>query len=128
MYKHLLLVARGLNKHTMEDSKSKEVQPSITGGQQPIIIQQSQTSKTNSKGVIGFVCSLLTMILCWIPLLGILLGIISFIFSILGLSKEPKGLAIAGLIISIVAIPFVVLYQILFGSMLTSLIPYIKPL
>ena len=112
----------------MEDSKSKEVQPSITGGQQPIIIQQSQTSKTNSKGVIGFVCSLLTMILCWIPLLGILLGIISFIFSILGLSKEPKGLAIAGLIISIVAIPFVVLYKILFGSMLISLIPYIKPL
>lgn len=30
MYKHLLLVARGLNKHTMENSKSKEVQPSIT--------------------------------------------------------------------------------------------------
>lgn len=112
----------------MEDSKSKEVQPSIIGGEQPIIIQQSQASKTNSKGVIGFVCSLLTIILCWVPLLGILLGIISFIFSILGLSKEPKGLAIAGLIISIVAIPFVVLYQILFGSMLTSLIPYIKPL
>ena len=121
MYKHLLLVARGLNKHTMEDSKLKEVQPSMTGGQQPIIIQQS---KTNSKGVVGFVCSLLTMILCWIPLLGILLGIISFIFSILGLSKEPKGLAIAGLIISIVAIPFVVLYQILFGSILKSLLPY----
>ena len=80
MYKHLLLVARGLNKHTMEDSKSKEVQPSITGGQQPIIIQQS---KTNSKGVVGFVCSLLTMILCWIPLLGILLGIIrSVLFKI----------------------------------------------
>ena len=55
------------------------------------------------------------------------LGIISFIFSILGLSKEPKGLAIAGLIISIVAIPFVVLYQILFGSILKSLL-YIKPL
>lgn len=119
------MVARGLNKHTMEDFKLKEVQPSITGGQKPIIIQQS---KTNSKGVVGFVCSLLTIILCWVPLLGILLGIISFIFSILGLSKGPKGLAIAGLIISIVAIPFVVLYQILFGSMLTSLIPYIKPL
>ena len=123
MYKHLLLVARGLNKHTMEDSKLKEVQPSITVGQQPIIIQQSQTSKTNSKGVIGFVCSLLTIILCWVPLLGILLGILGFIFSILGLSKEPKGLAIAGLIISIVAIPFVAFYQVLFGSMLTALIP-----
>ena len=53
---------------------------------------------------------------------------ISFIFSILGLSKEPKGLAIAGLIISIVAIPFVVLYQILFGSILKSLLPYFNML
>lgn len=90
----------------MENSDFKEVQTSTIKEQQPIIIQQP---KTNNKGVVGFVCSLLTVFLFWIPLLGTVLGIIGFIFSILGISKEPKGLAIAGLIISIIMLPVVLI-------------------
>jgi hypothetical protein len=68
-----------------------------------IIINQ-QASSSNGAGTAGFVLALISLFLGWIPFLGWLLWLLGLIFSLVGLSKKPKGLAIAGLIISLIGI------------------------
>lgn len=55
-------------------------------------------------GVAGFVLSLVGLVLCWVPLLNVILCTLGFIFSFIGvcLPRRRKGLAIAGLIITLV--------------------------
>lgn len=57
----------------------------------------AETSSTNGMGLTGFILSLISLIGC----AGIL-SPFSLIFSLIGLQKEPKGFAIAGLVLSII--------------------------
>ena len=54
----------------------------------------------NGMGIAGFVLALLGVILCWVPILGWILWLLGLIFSIIGMCRKPKGLAIAGLVLS----------------------------
>ncbi|SHI87110.1 hypothetical protein [Pseudozobellia thermophila] len=66
---------------------------------QTIIITR-QESKSNGTGTAGFVLALIALFLGWIPFLGWILWLLGVILSIIGLFKKPRGLAIAGVIIS----------------------------
>ncbi|MCL2561561.1 MAG: hypothetical protein FWE10_04495 [Rikenellaceae bacterium] len=80
---------------------------------QTVIITQPNPS--NGLGTAGFVCALIALVLCWVPVLGWILWLVGLVLSCVGLSKRPKGLAIAGLVISL----FVLLLLILvMGAML----------
>jgi len=59
-------------------------------------------------GTAGFVLSLVSVFIGWVPLIGWLIWILSVIFSFIGLFRQPRGLAIAGVIISLVLIPMIV--------------------
>ena len=67
---------------------------------QTIIINHEAPKKSNGLGTAGFVLALLGLILCWIPVLDWILWLLGLIFSIIGVFRQPKGLAIAGLVIS----------------------------
>lgn len=77
-------------------------------GQQTVIVNQIER-KTNGMGTAGFVLALITLFLGWIPILGWLTWLLGLIFSLVGISREPKGLAIAGLVISLINIILIVL-------------------
>jgi len=61
-------------------------------------------SFSNVIGTFGFVLALMTAFLCWVPVLGWILGwilwILGFVFSLAGVFKKPMGFAIAGLVLS----------------------------
>ena len=78
---------------------------------QTIIIQK----KGNGLGTAGFVLSLTGLILCWVAILGFILWLLGAIFSVIGVFKAPRGLAIAGCIISGILI-------ILFATALATVI------
>jgi hypothetical protein len=64
-----------------------------------------QVPQKNGAGTAGFVLALLGVIFCWIPFLGWILWLVGLIFSIIGVCyRKPKGLAIAGLILSFIGI------------------------
>lgn len=67
--------------------------------QQHVIVQQ-MVSPSNGLGIAGFVLGLLGLI----PVIGLLFGALGFIFSFIGLFKSPRGLAIAGFILSIISV------------------------
>ncbi|MDR1417233.1 MAG: hypothetical protein LBJ57_07450 [Prevotellaceae bacterium] len=68
---------------------------------QTIIINQA-TSESNGVGTAGFVLALIAIFFGWIPVLGWVLWTIGLILSFVGVLKSPRGLAITGLVISVI--------------------------
>ena len=81
---------------------------------QTIIINQSE-KKSNGTGTAGFVLALIAIFLGWVPVLGWVVWFLGLILSFVGVFKQPKGLAIAGLVISLIGI---ILMLTVFASIL----------
>lgn len=60
--------------------------------------------KGNGVGTAGFVIALIGLIFCWVPVLDWLLWLLGLILSIVGVFKTPRGLAIAGIVISFLGV------------------------
>lgn len=71
--------------------------------------------RSNGLGTAGFVLSLLGLIFCWVPILDFILVFLGFLFSFIALFKRnaTKGLAVAGLILSLVAAALVAVLVVL---------------
>lgn len=80
---------------------------------QTVII--NQVKKSNGLGTAGFVLALVAIFLGWVPVLGWILWLLGLIFSFIGVFRMPKGLAIAGLVISFIGI---ILLLVVFGALL----------
>lgn len=80
-----------------------EQQTNPTNGQ--TIIIQNESPKSNGIGTAGFVLALIAFFIGWIPIIGQIFGffiwLLGLIFSFIGIFRKPKGLAIAGLVISL---------------------------
>lgn len=74
--------------------------------QQTVIVQQTE-KQTNGIGTAGFILAIVTLFLGWIPVFGWILWALGLILSAIGMTKNPKGLAIAGLVISLIGIIFI---------------------
>mgnify|MGYP001029120375 CR=1 FL=1 len=72
---------------------------------QTIIINQ-QEKNSNGVGTAGFVISLIALFLGWIPIFGWILWLLGLVLCFVGVFKAPKGMAIAGLVISLIGIIF----------------------
>lgn len=77
----------------------------------PPIFQQPQPQsprgrRKNGMGTAGFVLSLLALVLSWVPVVDVIFFLLGLIFSIVGVSlkNRKKGLAIAGLVISVIVL------------------------
>lgn len=80
-----------------------------------IVTHQSQS---NGIGTAGFIVTILAIILCWIPILGQILWFLGLIFSFVGIFKKPKGLAIAGLVISLIGLMVFIIITVAFAGVL----------
>ena len=60
--------------------------------------------KSNGCGKAGLALSILGVIFCWVPILGWAFMPLAFLFSFIGVFRSPRGQAIAGLIISGIAL------------------------
>ena len=98
-----------------EQTQGQSGQPQDQSGQ-TIIVEQAESQK-NGIGVAGFVLALIAVFFGWIPVLGWVVWLLGTIFSFAGVFKEPKGLAIAGLVISLIG---VILLISVFGAVLGS--------
>lgn len=88
-----------------------------TGSQQTVIIQQAPSQGSNGLGTAGFILALLALIFCWVPVLDWILWILGLVLSFCGVFQAPKGLAIAGLVISLIGL---ILIVVVFGAIATA--------
>lgn len=92
-----------------------------TSNTQQTVIVQTAPSHSNGLGTSGFVLALLGLILCWVPGLGWLLWLLGLILSFCGLFKKPRGLAIAGMVISLIDLIVLTLVIGAIATVLSSL-------
>lgn len=64
--------------------------------------------KKNGLGTAGFVLAILALVFCWVPVLDWCLWTLGAIFSLIGVFKVPRGLAIAGLVLSFLGVIVIV--------------------
>jgi hypothetical protein len=70
---------------------------------QTIIVNQIK-QESNGVGTGGFVLALVAILFGWVPVLGWILWGLGLILSFVGLFKNPKGLAIAGFVLSVIGL------------------------
>ena len=65
--------------------------------------------------------SIIGLVLCWVPFADFILWFLGFLFSFIGMFKRPKGVAIAGLVISIVClVVLIAIFSVLGTELLES--------
>ena len=69
---------------------------------QQVVVNNTLENRGNGLGTAGFVLALLGVLLFWVPGLDWLLWVLGLIFSFIGVFKAPRGLAIAGLVLSFI--------------------------
>lgn len=70
---------------------------------QTILIRE-QRHNSNGMGTAGFVLALLSLLLAWVPVLGWIMWLLGVVFSLIGLFKSPRGLAIVGMVLSMIVL------------------------
>ena len=93
---------------------SEEIKPNEQSNAGQTIIVNQQEKKSNGVGTAAFVLALIALFLGWIPVLGWILWILGLILSFGGVFKKPGGMAIAGLVISLIGI---ILLLTVFGAL-----------
>jgi hypothetical protein len=105
------IVTRVQQKRTNNMSENSQTQNGS-----PVFIVQN---KSNGVGTAGFVLALIGLLFCWVPVVDWILWILGAILSIVGCFKEPRGLAIAGVVISFIGIVLIIAFVGALASLLT---------
>ena len=92
--------------------------PKQSDTQQSIYVNVPEKSNSNGLGVAGFVLALIGLFIGFVPILGWIIWLLGAIFSFVGLFKQPRGLAIAGFVISFIDL---LLLLLVFGAGLSLL-------
>ena len=110
------------NENTCEAVNTRQISnsnyiPDVQNGRQDsqgqtIIVNQVER-KSNGTGTAGFVLAIIAIFLGWVPVLGWILWFLGLILSFAGIFKQPRGLAITGLIISLIDL---ILLIVVFGA------------
>lgn len=82
---------------------------------QTILIRE-QRYKSNGLGTAGFITSLLGLLLSWVPVLGWFLWLVGALLSLIDVFKSPRGLAITGIILSLITLGIGMLFVELISS------------
>lgn len=87
------------NAHTPYQIQQPYYRQSET--RQQVVVNQIGSS-SNSVGTAGFVLALIAVILCWLPGVNWFIWFLGLLLSFIGVFKSPRGLAITGLVISLI--------------------------
>lgn len=89
-------------QQTVPPEQSRSQVNVVVGNATPVI-------QKNGLGTAGFVLALIGVFLFWVPVLGWSIWFLGVIFSFIGLFGTPKGMAIAGFIISFIDLIFLLM-------------------
>ena len=90
------------NRNTHSSAMSSSTSNSMAATNTTTVVVNG--SKSNGMGTAGFILALLALLVSWVPVLDIIVWFLGALFSFIGLFKAPRGLAIAGFIISFIGI------------------------
>ncbi|MBS3141167.1 DUF4190 domain-containing protein [Candidatus Woesearchaeota archaeon] len=81
-------------------------------------------NKSNTLGITSLVLGIVSIVFCWVPIMGLVAGIIGIVLSVKQKKVFPNGIATGGLVTSIIGTVFSVLYNIFWILAITLLKSY----
>lgn len=94
--------------------------PAYTPSPVPVMVKPPKPGdpSKNWAGILGMILGILSLLMCCLPYISIFFAIAGLIFSIMGRKSQQKGMAIAGLITSIIGllVTAILLIIILLGA------------
>lgn len=98
---------------------SPKIEPTLAP-QQQIVIEQP-VNESNGVGTAGFIISLISLILSWVP--GVNWGVwfIGFLLSFFGMFSKPRGLAVAGILISLIDLIILVAFVATLATIMSTI-------
>ena len=95
----------------MENNEVSNQNPAYSQGQpntaQPAraVVYDTMPMKNNNMAIIGLILGIFSLLGCWIPFWNLILSIAGIVSSAIGLArKQRSGMAIGGLVASIIAL------------------------
>lgn len=118
-----LCVMEEVNQPKCNPENTPQNVPQNTGqnASQTVIINQEAPRRSNSLGTAGFVLALLGLVFSWVPVLGWILWLLGLIFSFVGVFRQPKGLSIAGLVISCLGLILLIIILAAVGAAMATM-------
>lgn len=89
---------------------------------QQVIVNQA-SHQSNSMGTAGFILSLISLFFSWFPVVGWIIWFLGMLFSLIGLFKSPRGLAIAGFILSFINLIILIALVGAIAGIIGSILP-----
>lgn len=84
------------------DKIHSDVQTNNTQTTDHIVTIVHEQQETNGIGTAGFVLSLISLCLSWVPGINWFIWFLGMLLSFIGMFKQPKGLAVTGFLISLI--------------------------
>lgn len=97
-------------------------QPQPQPTAQPQVIVNQYERKSNGVGTAGFILSLICATMSWLPGVNVFFWVLGLLLSFIGLFWKPRGLAIAGFLISIIDIVLIAAVLRTVGSILGGIL------
>lgn len=82
--------------------------------------QSVEEKGSNGVGVAGFVLSIIGIVFFWVPILNLILPFLGLLLSFIGVFRKPRGLSIAGLVISGITGVLLSMYYTIWAEALNS--------
>lgn len=83
-----------------------------------VIVNTVAEKKGNGLGTAGFVLALLGLLVSWAPVAGWIVWLLGAVLSVAGLRRTPRGLAIAGTVLSFIDVIILVSVAGMIGALL----------
>ena len=96
------------NSELNKKSKSQTTKKTSTSPQNQIVTVQYQAPKQNEVGIVGFILAILSLFVSWTPVVNWIAWFLGALLSFIGLFYRPRGLAIAGFLISLIDVIIIV--------------------
>lgn len=109
-----------VNKAVAQPQPTTQPAPQLAS--QPQVIVNQYERKSNGVGTAGFILSLICATMSWLPGVNVFFWVLGLLLSFIGLFWKPRGLAIAGFLISIIDIVLIAAVLGTVGSILGDIL------
>lgn len=104
-----------LDKHNSAYSQGQPYEQPVSAQPARAVVYDTMPMKNNNMAIVGLILGIFSLLGCWIPIWNLILSIGGIVSSAIGLArKQRSGMAIGGLVASIIALLISIVITILY--------------
>lgn len=114
---YMVAKERGDKPHSPKGQRTASQKPESNN-----VVTVNNESSSNGVGTAGFILALISLIFSWLPGVGWFVWFLGLLLSFIGMFSRPRGLAVAGFLISIIDVIILVTEVGIIGGLISSIL------